>query len=389
MKTITSKLMFLAIAGITLVAAIAIQSCKKSSSSPAGPTVTGVSTGASDTVGSTYTLTINGANLTGGSVTTTAAGVTITNIVAASGGTSITATIAIGSTATPGPVTLTITNSAGLTTTTTITVVAIPLIGGYASSDSVASANLIAYWPFDGDANDHKGGLTATTAGSITYASTGVRGQAYQGATGAYATLVPPATFPTQLGSYTVSFWYNLPAEPTSPEGIFFYSGATQQGEIINEIEPYSPVSGDSVRIHPGFWDIGDAPNYELFVPETFDTSAIGKWVFFTVSYNGGTSTYTTYENGVPTGANEAFTSGHYLTPNPLYTDGTMTTPLGNLGFTDAPGSITIGTWPDGLFGQAAATANFLGQLDELRVFNKALTQTEVAGLFLNGKAGR
>src|SRR5450631_706799 len=99
MKTITSKLMFLAIAGITLVAAIAIQSCKKSSSSPAGPTVSSVSSGASDTVGSTYTLTINGANFTGGSVTTTAPGVTISNVVVGSGGTSITAKIAIGSTA--------------------------------------------------------------------------------------------------------------------------------------------------------------------------------------------------------------------------------------------------------------------------------------------------
>lgn len=386
MKTITSKLKLVAIACIALSLAIATHSCKKSS--PAGPSVTGVSSGASDTVGKSYTLTINGANLTGATVTTTAAGVTITNV--SSTATTITATIAIGSTATPGSVTLTITNSTGATTTTTITVVPIPLIGGYASSDSVASANLIAYWPFDGDANDHKGGLTATTAGSITYAATGVRGQAYQGAVGAYATFVPPASFPASLGSYTVSFWYYLPTLPTSgTQGVFFYSGATQQGEIINEIESYTPVSGDSVRIHPGFWDIGDAPNYELFVPETFNTGAIGKWVFFTVTYNGGTSVYTTYQNAVPTGANEAFSSGKYITPNPLFTDGTMTTPLGNLGFTDAPGSIIIGSWPDGLFGQASATANFVGQLDELRVFSKALTQLEVSGLYLNGQAGR
>jgi hypothetical protein len=387
MKTISRKLIFLAIAGITLAAAIGVQSCKKSSSSPAGPAVTSVTSGASDTVGKSYTLTITGTNLTGATVSTTATGVTITGVSATA--TTISGTIAIGSTATPGSVTLTITTTAG-TTTTTITVVPIPLIGGYASSDSVASANLIAYWPFDGDANDHKGGLTATTAGSITYTSTGVRGQAYQGATGAYATLTPAATFPTQLTSYTVSFWYNLPTLPKSgTQGVFFYSGSTQQGELINEIESYSPVSGDSVRIHPGFWDIGDAPNYELFVPETFDTAAVGKWVFFTVSYNGGTSTYTTYQNGVPTGANEAFTSGKYVTPNPLFTDGTMATPLGNLGFTDPVGTITIGSWPDGLFGQASATANFLGQLDELRVYNKALTQQEVAGLFLNGQAGR
>jgi hypothetical protein len=282
----------------------------------------------------------------------------------------------------------------------------VQLLGGYASSDSVASANLIGYWPFNGDANDHKGGLTATTAGSITY-STGVRGQAYQGALGAYATFEPAASFPTQLGSYSITFWYKLPAQPdtNTTEGVFFYSGATQQGEIINEFEAPANknLAGDSLRIHPGFWDIGDNPNFALFVPETFDTVAIGKWVFFAVTYNGGTSTYTTYQNGVPTGAQTAFSPaappnspspypGSYVTPSILYTDGTKNTPLGNLKFTDAPApsaAIIIGSWPDGLFGQKAATANFLGQLDELRLFNKGLTQTEVAGLFLNGQAGR
>ena len=266
-------------------------------------------------------------------------------------------------------------------------------IGGYVSSDSVATDALIAYWPFDGDMNDHIGGLTATTTGTITYPATGVRGKSYQGAVGAYATLVPPASFPTKLTSYTISFWYNEPnnVDTNTTQGIFFYNGATQQGELINEFE--SPanknLTGDSIRIHPGFWDIGDAPNYALFVPETFNTSAVGKWVFFTVSYNGGTSTYTTYQNAVATGANTAFTNGMYTTPNLMWTDGTATTPLGNLKFTDAPQSIVIGTWPDGLFGQKAATANYLGQLDELRVFDRALTQQEVSGLYLNGQANR
>lgn len=277
-------------------------------------------------------------------------------------------------------------------------------LGGYVSSDSVAPDALIAYWPFDGDANDHKGNLTATVSGTITYPATGVRGQSYQGAVGAYATLVPPAAFPTQLASYTISFWYNLPAQPdtNTTQGVFFYSGVQQQGELINEFEAPANknLSGDSLRIHPGFWDIGDNPNYALFVPETFNLGAIGKWVFFTVSYNGGTSTYTTYQNAVATGANTAFSPptpagsptpfpASYNTPNMLFTDATKATPLGNLKFTDAPQNIVIGSWPDGLFGQASAKANYLGQLDELRVYSRALTQLEVTGLYLNGQAGR
>ena len=125
-------------------------------------------------------------------------------------------------------------------------------------------------------------------------------------------------------------------------------------------------------------------------MPETFDTMAIGKWVNFVVTYNGGTSTYITYQDGAPTGANDAFTSGMYLTPNPLYTDGTMATPLGNIGWgTHTPSQVVVGSWPDGLFGQSAAVNTFRGQLDELRVYNKALSTAEVVGLYLNGQAGR
>ena len=68
------------------------------------------------------------------------------------------------------------------------------LIGGYVSSDSVAASNLIAYFPFDADANDHKGNLTATAVGSgVTFSSAGIRGNSYQGAQGSYYTLPVPS----------------------------------------------------------------------------------------------------------------------------------------------------------------------------------------------------
>jgi len=265
------------------------------------------------------------------------------------------------------------------------------LIGGYASSDSVAASNLIAYWSFDNTMTEKVSSLSATDSGTVTYATTGVRGQAYQGDSGVYATYTPGSAFGA-LQSFTISFWYKLPANQTQltkTQGVFFLEGSTQQNLLMVEIEPYAAVSLDSVRIHPGFNDIG-GPAYQLFVPETFDTLAVNKWVFFTVSYNGGTSTYTTYEDANPTGANTAFTSGQYITPDLMYTDGTMATPLGNLSFASGlPTKIDLATWPDGLFGQSASSNSFLGQLDELRVFNKALTQLEVTGLFLNGQAGR
>lgn len=41
---------------------------------------------------------------------------------------------------------------------------AIPLIGGFLSSDSVEPKALIAYWPFDDNAHEKIGGLLATSA---------------------------------------------------------------------------------------------------------------------------------------------------------------------------------------------------------------------------------
>jgi hypothetical protein len=275
-------------------------------------------------------------------------------------------------------------------------------LGGYVSSDSVAPGNLIAYFPFDADANDHKGGLTATQVGSGVTFTTGIRGNAYTGAYGSYYTLSVPSGGGayTDIGSYSESLWFKIAQEDTVTQGLFFLSGANTQDEFITEIEPYQPVSGDSVKIHTGFNDL-NGPAYQLFVPETFDTNAVAKWTFMVITYDGSSGTYTVYENGVPQGTNTAFSPAPpagapypdpvaYVTPNILYTDGTKATILGPIGFTsDPPKTIIIGSWPDQLFGQAAAKTCFVGQMDELRIFNKALSQTEVAGLYLNGQAGR
>jgi len=168
---------------IILLAIIFNQSCSKSSSpsSPTTPTVSAVTSGAIDTAGKTSTLTITGTNLTGASVTTTAAGITISNISVATGGTSLTATITVASDASAGSVTLTITTSAGSTTTT---------IAVAFTSDSVEAQALVAYWNFDNQSNETISGTAAYSKG-VTY-TTGIRGEAYQGAAGAYDTL--PAT---------------------------------------------------------------------------------------------------------------------------------------------------------------------------------------------------
>ena len=264
-------------------------------------------------------------------------------------------------------------------------------IGGYVSSDSVAASNLVAYFPFDGNSNDVKGNLTPAATTGVTFTA-GVRGQAYQGATGAYAVL-PAGHAMDSMKSYSLSVWYNLAAQPAdgNPGGMFFLAGSPANlNLLLLEAEHYAPVSGDSVKIHHGFNDVGGPGPYKNFTMEAFDTSAINKWVHFVMTYDGPSSTYVVYQNGVASVNHSAFGA---TASTILQTNNPGGSPLGNMSFaTDGPTSIFLGTWPPTLYGVSAtlgSNGSYMGKMDEIRVFNKALTSHEVAGLYLNGQAGR
>ena len=281
-------------------------------------------------------------------------------------------------------------------------------LGGYISSDSVAKANLISYFSFDNNVNDIKGAQTGTGVG-VTY-TTGLRGMAYQGATGAYAT-VPASSAFAALQSFSVSVWYSYtsstkPQVPTggaqNAQGIFFASGSNpgaNGNEIILEADNPSPTqfTADSVSIHHGFNNVGGAAGtWQGFTMVSYDT-ATSKWVHVVMTYDGPSSTYTYYENGQPVAVSSAYgvqtSTIIYNGPLPLGSGTPPTTLMGNLSFTAAPTTtLYIGTWPPGLYGVSptlGANGAFLGAMDELRVFNRALTQAEVVGLYLNGQAGR
>lgn len=264
------------------------------------------------------------------------------------------------------------------------------LIGNYASSDSVASANLIAYWPFDGNATEKKAGLIGTSTG-VTY-TTGMRGQAYQGSVGGAIQVPLTSGGPfAALQSFSVSLWYSDPSQVISPNhGLFHMYGASDWNLFEIEFERDSTAPGDSVKVHAGFTNPGGV-TYKAIVPESLMDTAVNKWVHLVMTYDGGSSTYTLYQDGVQLGAKTAWSNNLYgATPAKIWTDGTATTPMGNLSFaTEIPTGLTIGAFPPSITAGNSWAGSFPGKLDELRVFSKALSQAEVAGLYLNGLAGR
>jgi len=280
-----------------------------------------------------------------------------------------------------------------------------PLIGGYVSSDSVASSALVAYWPLDGNGNDIKGVQSGTAHGSVSYI-TGIRGQAYQGdTTGTYISCNPNSSL-VGLTSYTVSVWVKNPVAAkkpgngtahTSAEGIFFMSdGHNANNEFIIESDNASAnqLATDSMAIHWGFDDPGST-GWQGFTMNSWGTdTATSGWEHLVMTYDGTSSNYIAYWNANPVGVSSAWSSGNYVTPTQILNGPTGTgTPLGNINFSSAtPVAITIGAWPPasigGLYGLNEANS-FAGSIDELRVYNRALTQQEITGLYLNGRAGR
>ena len=267
-----------------------------------------------------------------------------------------------------------------------------PPLGGFVSSDSVEPQALVAYWPLDADVNDHKGGINGTAV-NVTYVK-GVRGNAYQGSATSYASFKPNAAL-QGLKSFSVSLWYWQTAQPVDspkndPEGIFFLADSSTNPDIIVENEHFKPKSGDSVAIHEGTF-FPSAKNYKGFTMATFDTAAIGKWVHFAMTYDGGTSTWVVYQDGQPTQNQSAY--GWNLST--ILLDGpTGSSTQGSLNWTggNVPVMGTIGTWAPGVYGVSptlGSNGNWQGKLDEIRIYNIALTNKDVAGLYLNGQAGR
>ena len=276
----------------------------------------------------------------------------------------------------------------------------IPLIGGFLSSDSVEPKALIAYWPFDNNSTEKIGGLLATSEG--TDYGKGIRSLAYLGifddpwdyglgdaplfGVPVEVPLVSTNTAFNSLHSYSVSIWINVPDEVKTLNQVLFHIEGIHANLIELEFEQYSTSAGDKLKVHAGFTNPGGVAYKEITTEGILDSS-INRWVHLVMTYNGGNSLFTLYQDAVPIALSSPWTHSAYTTsPIPIWTDASATVPMGNIDFaSDIPQGITIGSFPP----DSTSAGSFPRALDELRIFNIALTQKDVTGLYLNGLAGR
>jgi Concanavalin A-like lectin/glucanases superfamily len=280
--------------------------------------------------------------------------------------------------------------------------------GGYDSSAQISAATLVAFFPFEGSYNDVKGGLTGTNHGGAF--TTGLKGQAYAGSGQSFVTFANPGGLAT-LKSYTISAWFKIAAQPVNNPGSNFVVGQGTMGIfamydsisgnpnlMLLEFEPYTPVSNDSVRVHAGFNNTGNTAGagYQGIIPEGFLDTAVGKWTQITQTYDGTSSMYTLYENGVAIAAASAWTKPTDLSPFEVFngpTGGATTGPMGNINFKNPPQGFIIGGWPynslaSKVFGPQPWAGYLQGALDNLRIYGSALNSSDVKSLYILEKAG-
>lgn len=233
-------------------------------------------------------------------------------------------------------------------------------IGGYTSAKQVAPSNLAAYWAFDGSLIDSVSSGSGTNTG--TSFGTGIKGKSLQGAANSYVLSAPSAKV-TGLTSFTLTEWINTPAPSNGIIGLFSLSNKSEfWGNIEVFVENGSTNENGKLRIHINKG--GDKTYAADNVLNLF-----GKWTALAISYDATSGTVKVYVNGS------------------RVSSGTVTGLTGPLAFTNSGnlvfGTVQFQTTPSQTTGATKQDwASFLtGQLDEVRLYNKALSDEEVGYL--------
>ncbi len=234
-----------------------------------------------------------------------------------------------------------------------------PVPGGYTNSSQIASANLVGYWAFNGSLIDSVSGTVAV--GTNVSFGDGQKGQALQGALNGYA-LAASSSAVRSMTAYTVSLWVNSPLNDGAT-GLF--SLVDNQNFWAN-INIFFENGGNSnlARFKTIYNDNGTTRDNNI--QEV--TGGFSKWVQYTISYDGA-GNFKSFVNGTLVRTNTVAGMG------PIRFTNTGPIVFGTLQFMTNPSS-TAGATAQGWAGYLT------GKLDEVRIYNKALTDTEVFALF-------
>lgn len=267
----------------------------------------------------------------------------------------------------------------------------LPPIGGYNSSNDVAATNMVAHWTFDGTNNEAISGTAPSKSTNASF-TTGIKGQALQLTSGylLYPT-ISALSSASALSSVTVSAWINTSNNGSTASEYFGLTSptATDWGQMLNLLVETGQrkATSDTLTLHGllGQYSSGQRSGQDNVnsgdaadAGNTFKyTKVAGQWTHVVFKYDGSGSTIDIYANGS-------------IVSNSKYRQRGTTGPL----VFPTPTQVIVGAFPNVSTGFTSSANQvwqglFNGGIDEIRVYNKALSDTDVSSLYQLEKAGR
>jgi hypothetical protein len=241
--------------------------------------------------------------------------------------------------------------------------------GGYSASSQIATSNLVAYFGFEGSLIDSVSGTQGTASGT-TY-GTGIIGQGLAIGVNNYATFAMTSAL-QGVQSATVSYWVNTTENTTGIQEPICFVNATQFWSNFETFFDGQSATGATMKIHC----FGNGGSSEEWLTNWTLANPWSVWNHIVVTYDESSTTFTLYVNGTAKGSATATGFGALNMAN------TNTIVFGTTQFETTP-SLTSGA-------TSQSWASFvLGTMDEVRIYNTALSASDIAALYKLELLGR
>ncbi len=268
----------------------------------------------------------------------------------------------------------------------------LPQIDGYNNSDEVAATNLVAHWTFDSDQKEKISGTAPSATFGTVGSTTGQIGNALQLTKGAL--VYPPIdkiNTANALNNFTVSLWVNVKGnKKAANEGFTAFFGLIPSGVTdiwgdvmaLAETARHLPTSDtlelkNILNTHPagGGNSLQDNVATKNGDQGSFFMGA-NKWSHYVLRWDGTTNKFYIFGNAKDVGGyTQRGATGPEIMAVPVKAVfGSLASK--EIGFTGAPNQQSWNPW---------ATAS----IDDVRVYNTALSDAEITALFNLGTAGR
>ncbi len=242
------------------------------------------------------------------------------------------------------------------------------------------------YLPFDGNDKNKSNYRFSMISVNESYVD-GTIGKSFKGSDGAYLIAIPPVSLQDtimQLGSFTYSVWINSPRNETVQGIMSIAKKDHTRGYVEVYFENNNNGNQAYVKAYLRTVPAGAAAK-EAWV-DVSGTTAQGstkindvwnKWTHLVFRYDGNTSTFSIFKDGVSALLDYKVGGGTFgkLNFDKTYCDGKIV--FGTFAKIAGQSTGTQDTWITG-------SKTFLGLYDQVRFYNKALTNAEIQALYTN-----